>query len=947
MKKIFSFLIMAVLHLGAIVAIFYAFWPIARWYLHSKPVWGVDFFLLSTLSSLLGGNLVWPFAFWNYAGFAGWPLVIYPTLHVYILHFLVPFFNYVLGSQLLMIVSTALFLLGAHFLFFILSGNLLLAAILAIFTAYSSGVYQTLTWAGSLPSYASQAAFPWTLFFLVWYLKTKNIRHLLASALIAGISIWSHPLVFVVYIVPAAFILIFTNFSKGLAIFNKLKTWVIFLIISLLIGLPIFYSTFSRASKSAVQPKALEKALSTTSAPANELEAGIANFNKAQVKRIVTDNNIGLFYILGFCAILFIVSLPVVRKKVLILESLPFLIMGAYFAFYIWLFGQGISIYHGGWYRLFWSVPIWVGALAAVLWGQATSNIANFLTWRLSKIVLFLGTNLLVLILAITFLRIFPAGLTIVQLVPRSQVSSAHPDILNLRTTEVQRNELRPLLIPKWLNGDDTNWRLYDPDQTVNLWWNSFFKMPLARGYLDPPLNDVQRGYLFWLDAALSESEGQPQLVKSFDYPQETATSNAQFLIDWNAIRYYEGGHAGNATSNGPVPKYLSSLVSREEQFDFNNLKYTDRLRTMHYFEFKQESTSPILSATNATTIGIFASDQGYETVIRALAERGNLNSQFVIPVKLGKFVDKYSLSALKNFDALYLYDYDYKKEEKTFKLLRDYLESGKKIFVETGVEVKQSQGDLPDIFPVKRLVRKGQGQSWDFDISQSVLTREVKFSDFSLPLFDEDEWKTSSAAVGDLKDGANLILKNHGRVVMASQKIGSGQLIWSGINFAYHLTRNHNQEEAKFFINILSDMVDLSKKPAGAYSVGFVNANNRIIETDGARGILFKEEMYPGWNAQVLQSAQGKANPLQIYKAGPSYPGFMYIPVGKEKTKVKLSFAGSLTNKILVTISFLLVIFISEEVAFKGLFLGRLRKFVVRRLSIRVGRWWEKEDEE
>lgn len=942
-KQILFNLILSIVHIAAVGVLFWAFLPIAKWYLSYRPLWGVDYFLLVSLSSLVKSHLVAPYALWNYAWFSGIPIFTYPILHSYIVNLLTGQFGLVYSVGLWMMVSTFIFITGAYFLFFAISKNIILAAILAVATAYSAGVYQTLTWAGSMPSYATQAAFPWVLAFLVWYLKGGNQRFLLASSLIAGVSVWGHPLVFIIYVIPAALILIITRFDKGLAILPKVKAVSLFLMISILVALPLFYTTFKSSLKSTFKPTYTHGALSTTSTTPTELEIGIANFNKAQVKRAISDNNFAPFVLLGLTASIYILGLAVGRKIASVLEVLPYFLIAAYFAFYIWLFGQGISIFHGGWYRLYWSVPIWVGMLVSVLWREALRNFFETVKSRSLQAVLLVGYTLAVLAIGVTFLIIEPAGLAIVKIVYRSQVSSAHPDILNLKVSDSDRLQLKTRLVPSWINGDETNWRLYSADQLVNIWWQSLFKMPLARGYIDP--GDLQKGYVFWLDSALSETEGEPQLVKNFGYPLETVISNALFLIDWYAIGYFEGGH--ESSSFTPVPKYLEDiLVKKKEVLDFNDFRYSSRPLTLNYYELKEEITSPVLSATNVSTLGIFATDSGYETVIRAISEKDNLNSQKIIPIKLGKMIDNYDLKTLKDLDALYLYDYDYKKKDKAYKVLTGYVQSGKKVFVDTGVEVKESEGDLPEFFPVKKVERRGMGKTWAFEAASQSFAKDVDFEKFAPPVFDDDEWKLSYADETALGGGASPILKNHGKVVMASRAIGSGEVIWSGLNFAYHVSRNHNLEEAKFFVNILSSVVDLSKKPQPGFSVDFKNANSRTISQEGAKGILFKEMAYGGWSASLVEGDNGKRGKLKIFKAGPAYPGYMYIPTTGGKNVVTLKFSGSLQDKLLTWVSIIVLLFVLDEAALGGLVLGRLRRLAFKLVSFKLGRWWQKEDE-
>ena len=942
--KIGRFFAWAVLHLVVVFAVVYAFWPIATWYLAYRPVWGVDFFLLPNLANLLSENLVRPWASWIYAWFGGYP-ISYGFLFVYLGSFLDKFLDLVVGTQYFVVASSVLFVLGSYFLFFVICRNFVLAGVLAVATAYSGGVYQTLTWAGSLPSYIAQSSFPWALGFLVLFLKTSNYKFLLTSALISGLSVLGHPLTFVIYIVPATMILIFSRFEHGFKLLEKIKIAGIFILISTIVGLPVFGQLAGFALKYAFKPSYSGAALSTTEA-SGAVDVGAAAFNKLQPARMFSDNHPAPFILLAIVAGLFLLSVILGRKPKPVLAGIPYILIAAYFAFYVWLFGQGISIYHGGWYRLFWHVPVWIGMLVCAFWFQSFVNFSYAVKTNILRLVLNLGATLAILLIGRSYLYASGYGSAIASIIYRSQVSSSHPDILNLKITDKDRSELKMRLLPGWINGDDTNWRLYSGDQTVNLWWNSMFKMPLARGYLDPPIEPDRRGFLFLLDAGLSEDEGQAQLSFSFKYPQESAISSTLFLVDWNSVKYFEGGHIGSVFK--PVPQYLTELlVKREEVLSFDELKYTKRSVTLKFVEFKDEVTSAILTSTNASTLGIFATEIGFENVLRAISLLDNNNSQKLIPVKLGKMIDEYNLKELSNFDALYLYDYDFKNGDKTFKRLAEFVSGGGRVYVDTGVEVKNSSGVLPELFPVKEVERKGMGKEWDLEVPETNFSEGVDFSKFSPLVFDGNEWNVSSASVSDLRDQATVIMKHKGRVVFASQKFGSGEVIWGGFNLPYHVIRDYNSEEAKFFNKILAALVDLGvKKPADS-EVRFVNSNTREITTVGARAVLFKEQAYSGWSAKLKENEQGKSGRLKIYKAGPAYPGFMYIPLPNTgKSKVELTFSGSGIYKVQIIVSVVTVLFLVDGVVLGGLFLGRLRRFVWNLSKRKIGKWWEKEEE-
>ncbi len=944
MIKIFLFKIFSIiLHTAAVSLIVYILFPIMKWYVESRPLWGIDFYLTVNLASVLRDNFTTPWAFWNYGWFGGWPQFTYPFLAVYIVSFLAKFWDIVASVAYMAMGFTILFTAGSYFLYFKISKNYVLALILAVFTGLSGGVYQTLTWAGSVPSYSAQAALPWALGFLIWHKESGKIRYLLASALISGISIMVHPLVFMTYIFPAFTILIFTRFDQGFAILAKLKHFIIFLAIALIIGLPQFSTSVNFAIKNIIKPNSTQTALSTTRFPVQQ-DINVASFNRAQVKRIYTDNHDGIFRIAAVCAVLFLATLILSRRFFSILEIMSYALLLVYFYFYIWIFGQGISIFHGGWYRVFWSVPIWIGAFAAACWFYSEKSVYKITANISLRLVYLMVSTLLISVLGYIYFTKFSQDSTISNIIYRGEMSSAHPDILSIWPDDDQKEKYKNALLASWLDANQTNYRMYAPDQTVNLWWNSMYKMPLARGYLDPPIADEKRGFLFLLDTSLSTSEGEPQLVSVFKYPFDTAVSTALFLIDWGAVKYYEGAHTGG-TSSPNVPAHLKDLiVKNEEEVNLLSLKYHPKKRTMHYFEFKDDVTSPILSATNTSTIGVFASEVGFETIVRSIAERDNINSQRLIPINLGRFIDDYNIEKLNKFDALYLYDYDYDNYERSFKLLNNYVRSGRKLFIETGVETKQSQGDLDELFPVKFVERKGLGKEWLLENPNGIFSKQVDFDSFAPPVFDGTEWKMSFAEESDLRPGAQIILKNHGKIVAASHKIGSGEIIWSGLNLAYHLNRDHNEEEAKFFVNILSSIVDISKKNSPNYSINFINSNNRQITFEKTKGILFKEMAYRGWRAKTIEGNLGK---LEIYKAGPAYPGYMYIPLQNDSSgQVRLTFGGALSHKVQTLISLALVVLLFEEIALGGFIFGRIRRTLWNLSRKRVSVWWEREDE-
>src|SRR3989344_4859164 len=104
----------------------------------------------------------------------------------------------------------------------------------------------------------------------------------------------------------------------------------------------------------------------------------------------------------------------------------------------------------------------------------------------------------------------------------------------------------------------------------------------------------------------------------------------------------------------------------------------------------------------------------------------------------------------------------------------------------------------------------------------------------------------------GDLNSSAEVLLRNNGKVVAASMNVGSGKLSWTGFNLPYHVIRDYNEQEANFLTNILDSLVDFSIKNTQSPNYQFISPERRVVQTDGARAVLFKEEAFPSWVAKT-----------------------------------------------------------------------------------------------
>ncbi|RJR29720.1 hypothetical protein C4564_01790 [Candidatus Microgenomates bacterium] len=953
MSKTLKLIVNLLLHIGAIAAIIIAFFPLAKWYFDANPLWGVDFFYTASMVNLLKDNFALPWSAWNYQWFAGWPLLItYPILQYYLVLPFTLFFHLIAAVKIWMLVSLGLFFTASYACFYVVSKNQIFAALFAIASAYTVGTYGTLMWGGSLPSHATILFFPLTLLFIIIYLKKLRRKYILLASLSAGLSIWAHPQITIAYILPSAAILLFFAFGMG-KIKQRIIAFALFCLVTLIIGTPqLAFSLGSLGGtiRSMLATNTYKDSVSTAKVAIDEQ---VIEFTRQQPLRLVTDTNKTVFLLLGAGLIVFILgfTLKPARKK--LLSVVPFLALVVYYVGYVYLFSFGISIYHGGWYRLFWATPLVMGLLGGSLWGAGQQGFKQ--RFRRVGTILVIKASLVILAAGIFGLVTFSKDLR-ERIVARSTPSSAYPDIVSMRPDSEGFEQLQEEIVPSWFDPMQKNFRLYSADQTMNIWWNAVFPTPLLRGYFDPPGAD----YFFWLDAALNEDSdvGEDQLVAAFDYPPEISHRNREYLVDWYAVKYFEAGHPGS-TVYAPLPADFDTddYFVEKEELDLNYEKFTHGNMLLQYYELYDDYVTPILLATNAKTLGVIATDQGYDTMMRVLADI-NIPSMRLIPIKLGENINDVKNADLSFLDGLIVYDYRYGNRGNAFTKLADFVRSGKPLFIDTGTELKEAEDqNLPEIFPFSASDRKPLGSDWDLTEGDSALLQDISTTQFDPLIFDNKPWSLSFPREPEnLREGADVILAHQEKPVLISYSVGNGTVIWSGMNLPYHVIRQHNLEEVDLFANILAGMftipettvVDLPKT-----DVDFVSAQKREITSSNATGILFKEMAYPGWQASIQKiengRSVGRSTGLKVYSAGPANPGFMYVRVPenyqKDTFKVTLRYGGSRKLWLLSMLSIIVILGTLEYGCLDGRIWGRKLMVLAGRMRKHTAKWWHRED--
>ncbi len=968
------FLVTWGLHLVFASAVVYFAWPILSLYWNQKPAVGIDLFLSVDFVTYIRDHLTLPVFSWKYIWYSGTPLAqTYPFLHFYLMQPLLLIFSAVEAVQVYVIGSYILYFVFSYLLFFQIGRSRCLAAVLSVATAYSYNLWSPLYWSGSIPYAATMFLLPLTLYLIGLAYQSGNNKYIYFAGLLSGIFILGHPQSFIAYTVPLSSLMILFYWSKKVKILSKGKfiSFLFYGLIILSVGYPFagvglsIFSTFFDVISGAFSHGASEISNSTFAGYAKET-AG------SPIDRVLDfyKRSNSLFFSALFAGVVAVVttgiiSLIIKRRASHHFKLLVFsLLMLGYLFVFLYAFALGINPIAGGWFRIFWPSMTIFGVLVAVLWRITRDNLEIIFETKIKLLRYFMlivgaSVGIVVLVVGILFLQKTYRAFEKETLSFVSE-SSQFPTVLALDLKKGEWPEKLPKLVPDWLDPNDLNYRLYDIDATFNIWWNSVFKMPLARGYLDAspdgPNSQNFAGWQYLQNITFSKDE----VTTRWGYSVDQAKAISAFFIDWAAIKYWEGAPAyGRNYSSKPSGYILNdkNFVVRQEtvkarrparyfQIEGRGWDIPDTWQELTYYEINDAVVSPLYMGSNAPSILVIGDAIGQDTMMRNLGLL-NFNSRRAIIVQWNKEIDSLSQKELDKFDVVVLYRYKYNSYANAFKNLDNYVKGGGNLFIDTGTEQAESNSEnLPGVFPFESSERKPLSKSWDWKIESSKISDGIKFENFSEPVFDDQPWSFAYPK-SSLKANAKVIASNFGKPILVVQTSGKGKIVWSGMNLAGHVQRFKNSEEVSLFKNIFFYFTDFSKDQNLKVEINRPTPEKVVMKGSGAKAVLFKESHYSGWEARAR--GEGFDEKLNIYEAGPMVPGYMYAFL-PEKVKsgvfeVTFNYRGEISYKIVYLISLISIIVVLDLIFFRRVF----TKFVAKGIKHgykKATSWWEKDEE-
>ena len=363
---------------------------------------------------------------------------------------------------------------------------------------------------------------------------------------------------------------------------------------------------------------------------------------------------------------------------------------------------------------------------------------------------------------------------------------------------------------------------------------NASFTTPQIRGYQAEgrPNQDWQA----WLEKTLKEPDENPLERK--------------FLLDWYGVKWVYAG---------PTARLIAPFADDAET-------YEPIRKNGDYATFAFKPASAIATPRSTRTVLVIGDGANYQLVLRALAD-ADADSEQLIPIRGGPYVDSYSPAELANFDVVVLYGWHTHSRSRATRLLTDYVRHGGGLVVDVAGRPDQASG-ADELWPARSERRVPFLRTWDIATQSDAATSGVSASRFSPPVYDGRlAWDTSAPVV---KPGARTILTANGTPLIVRSDLGAGTVVWSGLNLPYHAAAFKNLDEARLFSQLLSTASAREPEVASG-STRYVDPQHLEIRATGSRGVLVKENLAADWNARV------DGHPARIYAAGLD---FMWVPV-------------------------------------------------------------------
>lgn len=263
--------------------------------------------------------------------------------------------------------------------------------------------------------------------------------------------------------------------------------------------------------------------------------------------------------------------------------------------------------------------------------------------------------------------------------------------------------------------------------------------------------------------------------------------------------------------------------------------------------------------------------------------------------------IDDYTDADLSRYAGVIVLGYQYHDQGTAWTRLDRYVRAGGHLFMETGwqyVDPDWDAGSAPSILPVGSL-------HWSvLDPSAPVQVEGAGDPQFGRFAYGSGGWGASAAA--SVRPGATELVRVGNRVVAARWEVGSGRVVWSGMNLMAHAATSGSADEDQF---LAAQFAWLFAPAAGAEAQVPIepqwNGSDQVTLTlqpsTAPSLVLLKESLFPGWNARLVTPSGstsvdlvGSEMDFMLADLGPVPPGSTLVFTFGPTTGVYLSWAVS-----------------------------------------------------
>lgn len=833
--------------LGLLIAaslVMLMFLPLAKEYLTLDHAVGGDYYNGLTYAVQFSRHLPFPPSGWLSFWHEGIPVI--GGYQIFPFYIMAPLFSYMdaaTAMETFAIVSQFLFLLTSLLLFYEVSKSAPVSLLLTFIILKTKASFYQLFAEGLIVASTIQWLLPLTLFFIYRSFmnpseKKNKIQYIALAGITTGISILSHPAMGLLTVfLPSVVVLFVLTKAKRLFLF-------VYSSISFGIGIPTLYYLFVQFA----------------------FGGGVSGMcTNPQCWGLYPQHFVTWFSVLTPIAVITLLLLAftvkLVRRKAVSLAPIvppiaAFFILSLYLvaAYFHKIDILVASIFPR---RIFWALNILLLLIAASSYRVVSESIGKKL---------FLLPPLLSTLTILAFLYINPNSFD-----PKDSSSynypSAYPSYIDKYIVPKYQKGNTSKFLPDWVTEKaktETNYRFDSLNSLLVHWWNAAFLMPATRGYSNFLTGEAATWqYFFQVGTAEGSKKEDRELVKR----------QTLFLIDHYGVGLYDDSGRGQ----GGVGYDLSVLEDPEVIIKNES----------GFYDISDETSSSIVSATNAIPILVVSDKDGYETVLRALSLTG-INSQKVITIAGVDNINKLSIEEISKFPAVILYH----PKGNNWDKLKSYVEEGGKVFIDIN---SKSYQNLPDFLPVKDLYTiEVEGDWLPKNLKQNPLTKNIDAQKFSPFEYEGNSWKITRSDESDVNSWTQPLFGYENYVVLSEGTFGKGNVILSGLNLPFHIVENENSQEIELFANIIKSIANSQNSKNPVFTVERPFPETISIKGANFRGVYFKENYNSGWKARVNQQDS------EVYKAG---LGFMYIPVSfdhQSNPTISIYYSGSITTWLL-----------------------------------------------